>query len=98
MNDKSIINYYYNCLLFGIPGVYLGLIIESFFVYETKKKGKCFVLGIKQLLVNIFILYIIQVHISDTFASQWQENTPGIFFVAMFFGVQTTMYNNLSLV
>lgn len=92
----SIATFFERCLVFGIIGLFLGIIIEKYFTRLSHKyPNNKLALGISQLLINILLLYIIEIKISEKFSDEWQDTTPGIFFVSIFFGVQAHLYDNL---
>lgn len=100
MNTKdyksSLGTYVIYCLLFTIPAIILGLAINRI-TMEIKKwlNPPIVLLVLIQLLIAILVLYIIETYISSKFSSGWQSNTPGLFFVAIYFGLQTLLYADI---
>lgn len=92
----SVIHFFERAIFLSIIAYSLGMYIEKNIIKISKKwKYNLFYLGCIQLLINIFILYIIEIHISTKISDEWQDTTPGLFFVSIFFGIQLNMYRLL---
>mgnify|MGYP001003832233 CR=1 FL=1 len=78
-----------------LSGIILGAFVEKISRYVNKKFGSKIAI-IFQLTILLLILYVIQFYMSIFFAHQWQTITPGIFFVAIYFSIQTTLFTNLT--
>ena len=51
---------------------------------------------ILQLIVNIVIIYTLQTCFSGLFQDEFTEASPGFFFLAFFFTVQTNMFRTIN--
>jgi len=78
-----------------LASIILGAFIEKTSRYIDKKFGSKIAIAF-QLTALLFVLYIIQFHVSKFFAYQWQQITPGLFFAAIYFSMQSTLFTNLS--
>jgi hypothetical protein len=95
---NGIVPYYETVAIYSIPAILLGIICEKTIAYLQKKYELNPVVAIiLQLVFVTLILYIIEMHISLPFGSNWQSITPGLFFVSIFFGLQVSLYNNIFL-
>jgi hypothetical protein len=92
----SVINFFERTILLSILAYVLGMYIEKSIIKISKTwKYEQFYLGCIQFIINIFILYIIEIHIFNNFSYELNYTTPGLFFVAIFFGIQLNMYKLL---
>ena len=81
-------------LIFGLAGLILGRLIDSFFTKLAKKYKKHEVLlSIIQLAVDGFIIALIYMYISAFFANHFQRTLAGLAFPAFYFGTQTNIFN-----
>lgn len=95
---SSIWKYYWACIVYVSLGIFLGLLVNSIarkIQDHWKLNNKISI--VIQIILMITVLYIVEVHISNYFATNWQSNTPGLFFVSFFFGTQFLILINLSL-
>lgn len=95
MNQLS--PYYPESGLHIITGIVLGLLIEN----VCKKIQSMFKLSpllmvVIQLFMIVTILFTIETYISQTFGYEWQNNTYGLIFVALFFNLQANLINNIN--
>ena len=94
---KGIFPYYKTVAFYSVPAIILGIACEKIVFYLQKKYNlKPWFAILLQLILATTILYIIEMHISLNFGSNWQIITPGLFFVSIFFGLQASLYNNIS--
>lgn len=92
----SVINFFERSLILGVVAYILGMYIEKSFIKKSKKwKYELFYLGCIQFIINIFILYLIEIHVFQNFSYELNYTTPGLFFVSIFFGIQLNMYQLL---
>lgn len=76
-------------------GALLGALVEIISQHMTDEYGRP--IGILfQSFSLILVMYLIKFHFSGTIGDQWQQITEGILFVAMYFGLQTTLYANIN--
>lgn len=81
-------------LIFGLVGLILGRLIDSFFTKLAKKYKKHEVLlSVIQLAVDGFLISIIYMYISAFFANHFQRTLAGLAFPAFYFGTQTNIFN-----
>lgn len=94
---KSFPSYAGKMAIHIVPGIILGLAINAAMVKlkERLKLSPLMAVAI-HITVLILILYIIETKISTRFAFEWQNITPGLFFVSILFGLQTSLFSDLS--
>lgn len=93
---SGILPYYTVSAFYIVPSIILGIICQNITAYvQTICNLTPLTALIFQLVLAIFMLYVIEVWISPSFGANWQSITPGLFFVSIFFGLQTSMYNNI---
>lgn len=83
--------------LHTVPAIILGIIVDKI----VAKLQQLFnippiVAIIIQLLIVIYVLYLIEIYISKQYAFEWQNTTPGLFFSGFFFGTQFNLFTNIS--
>ena len=80
----------------GVMGIILGLIINnSVLVISTIFKIKFLLLqNIIQLILCSFVLALINT-LFHYFGWSWQNITPGLFFVFLFFAIQFNFFTNI---
>jgi hypothetical protein len=94
---EGIIPYFKVSLYHILPAIILGAMCQRFCAYIQERYNlNSLAAIIFQLIVMVFILYIIEIRVSMLYGSQWQSITPGLFFVSLFFGLQTSLYNNIA--
>lgn len=94
---SGIIPYFKVTAYHIIPAIILGAICQKISAFiQQYFKLKPLVAIVLQLILMTLILYIIEVRISMLYGSQWQTITPGLFFVSIFFGLQSSLYNNIA--
>ena len=81
------------CLLNAILGILVGGLIEITSKYADVKYGHMISL-IYQISINIIFLAVIRYYLFPYLIIQLQSLTPGLFFVAFYFGLQSTLYSN----
>lgn len=85
--------------VYSMTAIVLGMIMD----YVNKKldnnlsifKQNRYVSVIAKILLIALVFNYIQDHISAEFASDWQSTTPGVFFVSIFFGLQSNLFSTL---
>ena len=93
---NNILQYYKVTAYHVIPAIILGVICEKLNNYlQIKYKIQPLVAVCLQLIIAIFFLYIIEIYICPSCGVEWQAITPGLFFVSLFFGLQTSLYSNI---
>lgn len=94
---RGITNYVQYCFLYTVIAILTGLIVDILCRYIQKyliKNG--IIMIIVQILLVSIMAYIIERYLHRIFAETWQETTPGLFFVSVFFGVQFNLFINIS--
>lgn len=81
------------CLLNSILGILFAGLIEITSKHIDIKYGHLTSLTY-QVSINIIFFGIIRYYIFPYLIVQLQSITPGLFFVAFYFGLQATLYNN----
>jgi undecaprenyl pyrophosphate phosphatase UppP len=76
-----------------IPAVVLGHYIDKFI---EKSKLKLHLAIFAQIMLNIVLIYAIH-KVMYSYANEFQMTLPGMFFSALFFGMQTNFLNNLKI-
>lgn len=80
-----------------VPPVILGILCEKTVSYlQIKYKLSSITAITLQVFMIILVLYVIETYVSKSYAIQWQNTTPGLFFIPFFFGVQYTLFNNIA--
>lgn len=88
--------YYLITFFYIIPAIFLGIICQKIMKHlQTKFNLDPLTSIIIHLLLLTFVLYIVEIHISLQYGTNWQSITPGLFFVSIFFGLQLSLYDNL---
>lgn len=93
---RGVLSYTQYCFLYTIIAILTGLIVDILCRYIQKYivKNTVLMILIQILLVSI-MAYIIERYLHRIFAETWQETTPGLFFVSVFFGVQFNLFINI---
>lgn len=87
--------FFIRCAEHLLLGAILGGVVELISKYMSKEYGKP--LGMLfQSFSLIFVMYMVKYHLSINIGNQWQQMTEGILFVAMYFGLQSTLYSNIN--
>lgn len=95
---SSMGNYFFQCFLFAIPAIILGLAINKLCtVIKDKFQFPVLAMVLIQLLIAILVLYIIEIYISAWYGASWQSTTPGLFFAGIYFGLQTLLFADIVL-
>lgn len=94
---KNIGTYFGRVAFHIIPAIIVGVIVDKI----SEKIQKKFKLGplvalIIQILIVTIVLFIIEKYISRFMSDEWQGNTPGLFFVSFYFGLQFNAFSNIS--
>lgn len=92
-------HYFKVTALYVLPGIVIGVLCEKITRYlQTKYKLNPLVAIIIQLFIISVVLYLIEFYVSPEYGSNWQSITPGLFFVSVFFGLQSSLYSNIFIV
>lgn len=82
--------------LYVFPAIILGVVCEKIIRYiQTTYQLNASIMIIIQLFLATLFLYIVEHYVSPKYGSNWQEITPGLFFVSIFFGLQSSLYTNV---
>lgn len=81
--------------MFSVIALLLGAFV-TYIIFNIQQTFNLSIMStiIINLLITISILYIIETVISPSFSEEWHTTTPGLFFVAIFFGLQILAYDN----
>ena len=94
---KSPLKYFsVNLFYFGIALLFALLINRASSAAKARFNLSLWPTIMFQILLNILLMYVIEMHISTEFALDWQETTPGIVFTSVLFGSQILLLNNLT--
>jgi len=94
---NNIAQYYKVTAYFALPAIILGIICEKISSYLQRTFNLSPLVAIVlQLILATLILYIVEIHISSEYGSYWQNITPGLFFVSIYFGSQSSLYTNIN--
>lgn len=94
---RSLPKYAAKMAIHIIPGIVLGLSINGVMIkLKESLKFKPLTSIAIHVTILILILYIIETRISTRFAFEWQNITPGLFFVSILFGLQSSLFSDLS--
>jgi hypothetical protein len=95
---EGIVSYYKFVAFHTLPAIVLGLMCEKTIYYiQHKYKLKPITAIFLQLCLITLLFYVIELQISQSYGSQWQDITPGLFFISIFFGSQSSLYTNINL-
>lgn len=95
--EKSFVSYTSESLAYSVTGMVFGSLIEGIYArahVSHPSYRDLWVLG--QLLTGITLLYLIERYIAPAFAADWQDTSPGIFFIAFYFGCQPSLVTPFS--
>lgn len=91
----DVLSYFANCISYAILGAILGLTVDSWAEnFQNEYQIRPLIMLVIQPLIMITILYILENYVSSNFANDWQANTKGLFFVFLYFGLQSNVYRN----
>lgn len=70
---------------------------KSRYVYRLSWGGKIIMLflGFLQLTVDLFVLFALTIILPGYVYRRWQGTIPGLAFPSLFFGIQSTLFNNI---
>ena len=95
---QNLLAYCYDILKHVLPAILLGVMINR----ASKEIEKRFELRpipmiLIQLSLSASLLYVFETMLlrGSSYDEEWQITTPGLFFSAAFFGVQTQLQNNI---
>jgi len=98
MDYKTNVFQYYKITGYHtVSAIIIGVLCEKTcnYIQLRFKMSPLFMLCL-QLVLSIFLLYLIEIYICPSCGVEWQAITPGLFFVSIFFGLQTSLYSNIS--
>lgn len=83
--------------IFGVSGLLLGAYIDvQFKKLAQKYPEKRNIIALVQLLLLIVIVAVMFKFVRDVFALHFQRTLPGMAFPAMYFGVQSNLFETSS--
>ena len=75
-----------------VPAIFMGHYLDEFVEYlKIKSKINSVIL---QTLINVFVIYILH-KLSKAYTQEFQVSLAGLFFSALFFGMQTNYIRDL---
>jgi ABC-type Fe3+ transport system permease subunit len=81
-------------IIFGIAGVFIGMVIDKLFIRLSKKhKDHRLLLSVLQIALSGLVLGIMYVYASPFFTDHFQRTLSGLAFPALFYGVQSNIYS-----
>jgi len=93
---RNLGTYFGRVAVQAVPGIIIGLALDQAMAkLQQRYSWRPLTVIIIQVIIIILLLYIIEMKISRFYASEWQNNTPGLFFVAFFFGTQANLITNI---
>jgi hypothetical protein len=86
----------FNNVLWGFIGLTVGIFNNNFIVFLSNKLNikSLLIQNLMQLVMCSSLLAVIHIYF-NFFGWSWQNTTPGLFFIAFFFGVQFKMITNI---
>lgn len=94
--NDGFLEYYLVTACYIIPAIILGTICQkTIYHFQTTYNIHPLLSMIIHLIMLTFVLYVVEMHISVRYGQSWQTITPGLFFVAIFFVLQLSLYDNL---
>lgn len=92
--NESFIQLNVKSMMLIIPAIILGHYIDTVIEKLRLNKYKSVTL---QTFLNIFIIYVLH-RININYAKEFQMTLAGLFFSALFFGMQTNYIRNIKLI
>lgn len=96
---RTIFTYFASMLQHVLPAIVFGVTINRISLeIEKLTKWKSVPMIFVQLLLSAILLFLIETVFlrGQSFDEEWQATTPGLFFSAVFFGVQTNLYSHIT--
>lgn len=92
----GVLQYFGVTALYVFPAIVVGVLCEKITRHiQINYELSALIMIIIQLFLATLFLYIIEYYLSPKYGSNWQEITPGLFFVSIFFGLQSSLYANV---
>ena len=95
---RSVFTYCFDILKHVLPAILLGVTVNRI-AKEIEKRFKLTPIPmiLLQLALSAALLYLLETKLlqGSSYDEEWQITTPGLFFSAAFFGVQTHLANNI---
>lgn len=90
--------FYLNVFRQAFPAMFLAFVLDHTmrFLQDSFKVHALFMV-VFQFFVMVGIMYVIEVF-APRYAHEWQNTTPGLFFVTFYFGCQIHFFVNLNAV
>jgi hypothetical protein len=95
---RNVFTYSYAILRHVLPGILLGVTINHICkVLQKRFNLTPLVMIFIQLFMSAVLLWLLETKLllQSSYDEEWQITTPGLFFSAAFFGVQTNLSNNI---
>lgn len=79
-------------MLLIVPAIFIGHYLDEFVEYmKIKSKKQSVAL---QTFLNVFVIYVLH-RVSSSYTKEFQVSLAGLFFSALFFGMQTNYIRDL---
>lgn len=94
-DPKSITTLTFETLVLGSMGIILGTIVDKQFAALSKKHAKyATLITFLQFLFLGFLIAVLYIYLPSEFTAHFQRTLPGMAFPAMFYGVQSNIFNS----
>lgn len=94
---KSFGTFFRLCLTYAAIAIISGIIINTLSLYlQDNFVSNELMMILIQLIFMIVILFVIERLIAPMVGRSWQDITPGLFFVAIYFSTQYNLFRNIT--
>ena len=90
--DFHMTSYISECMIYGVAGLFLGVIVNKSFKYFFPRTTIISI--ILQIFSLICVVYFLHRFVNEQFVDDFQCHVSGLFFVGMYFGTQTQIFNH----
>lgn len=92
-DSRHIPTFVFESIIFGVSGLLLGVVVDSQFKKITKKFPHLkLLIALVQFFVLALLIGLMYVYARHEFASHFQRTLAGMTFPAMYFGVQSNLF------
>jgi len=94
-DPRSITTLTFETLVIGSVGIILGTIVDKQFTALSKNNPKyATLITFLQILFSGFLVAVLYMYSPPEFTAHFQRTLPGMAFPAMFYGVQSNIFNS----